>query len=268
MRTIMKITRAILLFIYNVEYINQRYDFYLNHNIIDNQIAHLKKFIKNYKKTNYTLFDFNSLYNSSLFFPEVKKINLSKKDLFYINLYFEMKNEKKLINYLFKNNSYGILTDVMVTLFIIYIYYYQNKKYIILYDYNMFEIHNEEKLENVITVAEENILAIEKNKKQYTIEEIKNIIRNINFSFIDLKFQIKLFGSVAKNTNNSKSDIDILLLWNKDSNLIPMYEKTIYQILSNKFIGNHIDLVSIVKGSNLTYFQSNILSYAIKLSDN
>lgn len=77
-------------------------------------------------------------------------------------------------------------------------------------------------------------------EKIYTIEEIKNILKDIlkNFS---VKKAI-LFGSYAKNTSNSKSDIDLVI--DSEGKLLNIYFYGLLEDLVQKLQKN-VDLFEI-----------------------
>ena len=78
------------------------------------------------------------------------------------------------------------------------------------------------------------------SEKIYTIEEIKIIVQEILKNF-DVKKAI-LFGSYAKNTPNSKSDIDLVI--DSDGKLLNIYFYGLLEDLVNKLQKN-VDLIEV-----------------------
>lgn len=267
MRIIKKITRALILSIYNAEYIDKKLIDFIDFNDTKN-FNELNSFIINIEKENYNIKNFYSLYFNPKFFPEIRKEMLTKKELFLIDLYYQTKNIKKLFEYIMDYKPFGILSSVIASLFVINDYYKKNKTFLMFYGYNFSEYYNGKKYEDIIEDAKESFLKLSISKKQYNVGEISKKINEIDLSFIKEKFSINLFGSVAKGTNDEYSDIDILIIWQNKSNLIPFYEKTIACLISQKFNDTKIDVTSIISTNRKSKFDKRVLSYAINICKN
>ena len=103
--------------------------------------------------------------------------------------------------------------------------------------------------------------------KQKTLEEINNLILEVLLKY--KPYSIYIYGSRARKTNRSYSDIDLMVFWKKT---VPVYEclKNIKQELINK-IKINVDFVNmyITNKNNKThddrdkYYYNNVITDAI-----
>lgn len=100
------------------------------------------------------------------------------------------------------------------------------------------------------------------NKKTYTINEIKTIIEE-NRNYIEEQFFVDkflLFGSYAKNLQNSQSDIDLLVSFTKPVDMFKFMDLEEYL---TKLFNKKIDLGTISALKN--FVKDKILKEAIAL---
>lgn len=100
------------------------------------------------------------------------------------------------------------------------------------------------------------------NKKVYSIEEIKNKIKE-NEKFLKEKYHVRkffLFGSYAKGEQTSSSDIDLLVDFQK---IIDMFEMVDLQNYLQDLFGKKIDLGT--KKGLKSFIKKTILKEAIQL---
>ena len=98
--------------------------------------------------------------------------------------------------------------------------------------------------------------------KIYSVEEIKNKI-NKNKTFLEEKYHVRrffLFGSHARGKQTAKSDIDLLVDFQK---VIDMFEMVDLQNYLQKLFGKKIDLGT--KNGLKPYIKNNILKETIIL---
>ena len=100
------------------------------------------------------------------------------------------------------------------------------------------------------------------NAKIYSIDEIKNIIKN-NEKFLKDKFKVSkffLFGSYAKGQQTPQSDIDLLVDF---SNIVDMFELIELQDYLQDLFQKKIDLGT--KNGLKSFVKKTILNEAISL---
>lgn len=79
-----------------------------------------------------------------------------------------------------------------------------------------------------------------------------NIINELKLLNKYYPYMVVLFGSTARNTHNSESDIDILIVWNKK---VPNNLHDIKKDLELKF-NKKVDLISMIFDGNLIDFDN------------
>lgn len=100
------------------------------------------------------------------------------------------------------------------------------------------------------------------NKKIYSIEEIKNKIKE-NEKFLTEKYHVRnffLFGSYAKGEQTANSDIDLLVDFQK---IIDMFEMVDLQDYLQNLFGKKVDLGT--KKGLKSFIKNTILKEAIPL---
>ena len=101
-----------------------------------------------------------------------------------------------------------------------------------------------------------------KNDKIYTIDEIRKILNN-NKNYLEEKYFVNnfiLFGSYAKNQQNSSSDIDLLVNFKKP---VDMFDFIDLQEYITKLFNKKIDLGTV--NSLKAYVRDRILKDAITI---
>lgn len=213
------------------------------------------------------LIEFTIKYYRKSLFPGLRKNDIDPYYIFKIKSYYNNIDYSGLINLIIKNKLFGCLNIVMIGILVNLLRKKENKHYIIFrYYHENWLMDNLDKVDEIIEKIELESQKYLIKHKVYEADDIIKYITQINKN-IWVDFNVKnvyLFGSYGKCKQDEHSDIDVLLVLEKNSDSRGVVEGIISTILFNEFkIPN--DIISIYEDEPIDSFTRGILKNSIKV---
>lgn len=159
-----------------------------------------------------------------------------------------------------KNAANFVLTEMLVNTIL-----FRDKEEMLVLKQHYFENCNKKNVDYVLPQVRSDSQYHLTPKKIFTLEEISDTVKEFVYQFKNnygLR-KVYLFGSYAKGNNDCYSDVDLLVVTDKQDipNLIGQFCKT---ILSRHF-NLPVDVVCVASGKTDSGFSRHVLSYAVRL---
>lgn len=233
----------------------------------NNDLNSLIKYFDELECTKDDLIEFTIKYYRKRLFPSLRKNDIDPYYILKIKSYYNNIDYSGLINLIIKNKLFGCLNIVMIGILVNLLRKKENKHFIIFrYYHENWLIDNLDKVDEIIGKIELESQKYLLNHKVYEVDDVIKYISQINKN-IWVDFNVKnvyLFGSYGKRKQDEHSDIDVLLVLEKNSDSRGVVEGIISTILFNEFkIPN--DIISIYEDEQIDSFTRGILNNSIKV---